>query len=202
MIDLLLATGNRDKIREIRALLSGLSFRIVTLDDLPGLPDVVEDCDTFEGNASKKALTLAKAAGMFALADDTGLVVPALGGDPGIYSARYAGEDVTYEDNCRKLIREMRDLPDGERSACFITVASVADPNGIIGTAEGRVDGVILREPRGEGGFGYDPVFYHEPSKGTFAEIPLETKNRISHRAMALAGVKKVLARLAEGNLE
>lgn len=202
MIDLLLATGNRDKITEITALLTDLSFHIVSAADRPDLPDVVEDQDTFEGNASKKALTLARATGMLALADDSGLVVPALNGEPGVFSARYAGENVTYADNNRKLIEAMKDLPDGERSAYFITVASVAAPDGVIGTAEGRVHGVILRELRGEGGFGYDPLFYHEPSGGTFAEIPLEKKNRVSHRARALEGIKKVLARLAAGNLE
>ncbi len=202
MIDLLLATGNRDKVKEISAMLADLSINILSAADRPDLPEVVEDQDTFEGNASKKALTLAKVTGMLALADDSGLVVPALNGDPGVYSARYAGEDVTYADNNRKLIESMKDLPDGERSAYFITVASVADPSGVIGTAEGRVHGQILREPRGDGGFGYDPLFYHEPSGATFAEISLEMKNRVSHRAQALEGAKKILARLAIGNLE
>jgi len=202
VIDLLLATNNRDKVTEIRALLADLPIRIVTTGDVGGLPEVVEDRETFEGNASKKALTLAKAAGMVALADDSGLVVPALGGEPGVYSSRYAGENVTYADNNRKLLEAMKDLDGDDRAAYFTTVASVADPRGVMGTAEGRVDGVILREPRGEGGFGYDPLFYHEPSGGTFAEIPMEVKNRVSHRARALEGAKKVLARLVEGNLE
>ncbi len=202
MRKLFLATGNKDKIAEIRRILADLPFRVVTVDDRPGLPEVIEDRDTLEGNASKKALALARATGLLSLADDTGLMVDALGGAPGVFSSRYAGEDATYADNCEKLLREMESVPDGERTAHFATVAAVALPTGVIGTAEGRVDGVILRQARGTGGFGYDPLFYHEPSKGTFAEITAEVKNRVSHRAAAMEGAKKILARLVEGNLE
>ncbi len=202
MRELLLATGNRDKIREISDLLSDLPFRIITTFDRPALPEVVEDQETLEGNAAKKALTLAKAANMLALADDTGLMVPAIGGEPGVFSSRYAGENVSYEDNCKKLVARMEGLEGDDRTAYFETVVAIASPDGLIGTTNGRVDGIIIAEGRGEGGFGYDPLFYHPPSKGTFAEIPLEQKNRISHRGLALAGAKKILARLLEGHLE
>lgn len=197
MTDLLLATGNRDKVTEILAKLAGLPFRVRTLDEFPGAPEVVEDCDTLEGNAVKKAIEIAQFSGLLSLADDTGLIVPAINGEPGVYSSRYAGEDATYADNVNKLADRMRDVPDGERGAYFESVIAIAYPDGVVGTAAGRVDGVILREPRGEGGFGYDPLFYHEESGATFAELSVAAKNQISHRALALDKAKKVLAGLA-----
>lgn len=193
MTDLVLATHNRDKVREIVRILGDLPVRYRTADEWPDIPEVDEDRDTFEGNAAKKAVTLAWGTGLLALADDTGLVVPALGGEPGVYSSRYAGEDVTYEENWRKLLARMEDLPDGARGAHFLCVAVLASPEGVVGTAEGRCDGVILRAPRGEGGFGYDPVFLHPPTGKTFAELPLEEKNRVSHRALAMERIKSVL---------
>jgi len=196
-MDLLLATGNKDKVKEITAKLAGLPYRVRTLDELAGAPEVVEDRDTLEGNAVKKAIEIAQFSGMLSLADDTGLIVPAIGGEPGVYSSRYAGEDATYADNVNKLAARMRDVPDRERSAYFECVIAIAYPDGVVGTAAGRVDGVILRAPRGEGGFGYDPLFYHEESGATFAEMSIRAKNKISHRALALDEAKKVLAALA-----
>ena len=198
MIDLLLATRNRDKVEEIRAILGGLPVRIRTVDDFPGLPEVEEDRPTLKGNAEKKALEVSRAAGIPALADDTGLFVPALGGAPGVFSSRYAGENVTYEENRRKLVREMENVPDGERGAYFLCVAALARPEGIVGTAEGRVDGTILREDRGEGGFGYDAVFYYPPLRRTFGELSGAEKNRISHRAAAIRAARGLIERLLQ----
>jgi XTP/dITP diphosphohydrolase len=198
MTDLLLATRNRDKVAEIVRILEGLPLRIRTPEEFPALPEVEEDGATFLENAAKKAVVLARGSGLLALADDTGLVVPALGGEPGIRSSRYAGEDVTYEDNCRLLLARMADIPEVRRGAYFVSVAAVADPEGFVGSAEGRCEGVILREPRGRGGFGYDPVFLHVPSGKTFAELTIEEKNRVSHRAAALRGIRGTLeARIA-----
>ncbi|MBN1825318.1 MAG: RdgB/HAM1 family non-canonical purine NTP pyrophosphatase [Candidatus Eisenbacteria bacterium] len=197
-MDLLLATRNRDKVEEIRSILRGLPLRLRTVDEFPGLPEVDEDRDTLKGNAEKKALVLAQRSGKAALADDTGLFVPALGGAPGVFSSRYAGEDASYEENRRKLIHEMRSVPDDERGAYFLCVAAVATPEGVVGTAEGRVDGSILRADRGEGGFGYDPVFYFPPLRRTFGEIGPEEKNRISHRAAAMRAVRPVIERLLD----
>lgn len=193
MRELLLATRNRDKVEEICAILSDLPFLILTPDDFPDLPEVEEDGETLEENASKKALVLAECSGLLSLADDTGLIVPALDGAPGVHSSRYAGEDVTYEENRNKLILEMKDIPDGSRGAYFACVAAVAEPEGIVGVAEGRCEGIILREARGEGGFGYDPIFLYEPEGKTFGELPAEEKNRISHRAIAMQEIRRTL---------
>ena len=126
--------------------------------------------------------------------------MPALGGAPGVFSSRYAGEDVTYGENRRKLIEEMRDVPDEERGAYFLCVAALARPEGIVGTAEGRVDGTILREDRGEGGFGYDAVFYYPPLERTFGELTAEEKNRISHRAAAMRAARDLIERSLPGD--
>ncbi|MFH1277639.1 MAG: RdgB/HAM1 family non-canonical purine NTP pyrophosphatase [Candidatus Eisenbacteria bacterium] len=195
MTEVVLATHNRDKVKEITRILGDLPVRFRTAGEWPDIPEVEEDRDTFEGNAAKKALALAEGTGLLALADDTGLVVPALGGEPGVYSSRYAGEDVTYEENWRKLLSRMENLPEEERGAYFLCVAVLASPEGVVGTAEGRCDGMILRKPRGEGGFGYDPVFLHPPTGRTFAELRVEEKNRVSHRALAMEGIKPALER-------
>ena len=192
MKEILLATKNRDKVREITRIFGDLPLTIRAAADFPDLPDVEEDGETLEENSAKKARVLAERTGMLAVADDTGLFVPALGGEPGVYSARYAGEDVTYEDNCRKLLRRMAGLEGNDRAAYFSCVAVVAGGD-FYRSSEGRVEGTILREPRGDGGFGYDPIFFHPPSGKTFAEISLEEKNRISHRALAMEGVRKAL---------
>lgn len=198
MTEVLLATRNRDKVREITRILGDLPVRFRTADEWPDIPEVVEDRDTCEGNATKKATALAGATGLLALADDTGLVVPAIGGEPGVYSSRYAGEDVSYEANWRKLLTRMDGLRDGERGAYFLCVVVLASPSGVVGVSEGRCEGSILRAPRGEGGFGYDPVFLYPPSGMTFAELPLDEKNRVSHRALAMEGIRPALrARLA-----
>ena len=190
---IILATANRDKIREMRHALDGLDVEILTRDDYPSLPGVVEDGASLEENARKKARTLADATGLVAIADDTGLEVEALGGEPGVYSSRYAGPGVTYEENVRELLRRMAGVPAGDRGALFRCVIALAEPSGAEILIEGTCEGTILEEPRGTGGFGYDPVF-QVPEKGrTFAEMSVEEKDRISHRGRAMARMRRLI---------
>lgn len=193
MRDIVLATRNRHKRDELAALLSDLDVRIRTMDEFPDVPEVVEDGETCQANAIKKAKTVAAATGMIAVADDTGLEVDALGGRPGVYAARYAGEQATYEDNWLKLLRELKGVPLARRTARFITVAAIASPEGDVQVAQGILDGQIAEEPSGSKGFGYDPVFLLPESGKTLAELSAEEKNRISHRAKAFAQVRQLL---------
>jgi len=193
MRDIVLATRNRHKRDELAALLSDLDVRIRTMDEFPNVPEVVEDGETCQANAIKKAKTVAGATGMIAVADDTGLEVDALGGRPGVYAARYAGEHATYEDNWRKLLRELKGVPLDRRTARFITVAAIASPEGDVQIAQGILEGQIAKEASGSKGFGYDPVFLLPESGKTLAELSPEEKNRISHRAKAFAQVRQLL---------
>jgi XTP/dITP diphosphohydrolase len=192
---LLVATGNPGKLKEIRRLLADSAVQVVGLDAYPELPEVVEDGDSFAANACKKAQQMAAATGCLTLADDSGLVVEALGGAPGVISARYAGEEGDDEANNRKLMQALRDVPDDRRQAAFHCVMALAEPGGRCRTFEGRISGMLLREPRGEGGFGYDPYFLVPEYGKTTAELSLDIKNRISHRGQAL---RKVLPALKE----
>ena len=188
---LVLATANPDKAREIVDVL-GPGFDV--LPRPADVPDVEETGTTLEDNARLKAVALVAATGEPALADDTGLEVDALGGAPGVYSSRYAGEHVTYADNVAKLRREMAGVPAGRRRARFRTVALVRFPDGRELVAEGVVDGVIAGEPRGTDGFGYDPLFVPDEGGGlTFAEMGLAAKNAISHRGRAVRAVARLL---------
>ncbi len=191
--ELVLATRNRHKGAELAALLADLPIRIRTMDEFPEVPDVVEDGDTCEANAIKKAREVSAATGLPAVADDTGLEVDALGGRPGVYAARFAGPEATYEDNCRKLLREMAGVPLARRTARFVTVAAVALPSQPVEVTTGRLDGLITEEAVGGRGFGYDPVFYVPQLGKTLAELSSEEKNRISHRAKAFAQVRDLL---------
>ena len=183
---LLIATKNEDKVREISRKLAGLDIEIKSLRDFPQIPDVVEDGEILAENALKKARAGYEATGLLTLADDTGLEVGALNGAPGVHSSRYAGENATYADNRRKLIREMEGVPHQERKAVFKTVVVLMGEDGIE-VVEGQCQGVITEEERGSGGFGYDPVFLIPQYNLTFAEMPLELKNKISHRGLAVA---------------
>jgi XTP/dITP diphosphohydrolase len=193
---LVLASANPDKVAEIAAILS--ASLDVELIPRPGeVPDVVEDGETLLDNARLKAVALVRATGSAAVADDTGLEVDALGGAPGVFSARYAGEDVTYADNVAKLLAELVRLPDGggERRARFRTVALAAFPDGREVWAEGQVEGTIVPEARGSGGFGYDPVFVPAEGDGrTFAEMSPAEKHGISHRGRAFRALATDLA--------
>ena len=191
--ELVLATRNRHKGEELGALLGDLGVRIRTMDEFPDVPDVIEDGNTCEANAIKKAKAVSKATGLLAVADDTGLEVDALGGRPGVYAARYAGEHASYEDNWRKLLQELSGVPHNRRTARFLTVAAMASPSGEVQVVTGQLQGVITEEPVGARGFGYDPVFFVPELGKTLAELSAEEKNRISHRAKAFAQVRKML---------
>jgi len=190
---LLLATKNPGKISEIKTLLKELGVEVLSLDDISGNPpEVVEDGDTFAANARKKALAAARWAGMPALADDSGLVVPALGGEPGVHSSRYAGEDGNSEANMALLLERMEKIPELERLAHFVCVLVLAAADGRIWQAGGRVDGLITFRKEGEGGFGYDPIFFYIPADKTFAQMGAAEKNRVSHRYRALKSFGKM----------
>ncbi len=183
---LLLATANPHKAGELRELLSAIGVQVLTLADLPSeieAEQVEEDEPTLEGNALKKARYWAERSGFTTLADDTGLEVEMLGGAPGVYSARYAGEDATYEDNVRKLLAELQGVE--ERKAQFRTVLAYVSPQGEH-LVDGICDGIIVKEVRGAGGFGYDPIFLPNGFEQTFAEMNSALKNSISHRGRAL----------------
>lgn len=182
-----LATKNPGKLKELRQLLQGFPVEIKSLADFGPIPEVEEDGETFDDNAYKKAAFTARALGLPAIADDSGLVVEALGGAPGVRSARYAGENATDRENIARLLAEMENRTD--RRAAFECVISIAVPAGPALTYEGRCEGKITAEPKGTSGFGYDPVFYSPEYGRTFAELSSEEKNRISHRGKALAQV-------------
>ena len=197
--EIVLATHNPDKRVEIAALLSDLGIRVRSLAEFPQAPMVVEDGQTCEANAIKKAKTIANYTRLTAVADDTGLEVDALGGRPGVHAARYAGAHVCYEDNWKKLLHELNGVPVEQRGARFLTVVAIARPGREqVETVEGVLNGVIAQRPAGSAGFGYDPVFFVPELGKTLAELtPLE-KNRISHRAQAFAKAKFVLQRLEQ----
>ena len=192
-MELVLATTNPDKQEELVSLLCDLGYTIRTMDEFDSVPRVIEDGETCQANAMKKATALARHTGMLALADDTGLEVEALGGRPGVYAARYAGEEATYEDNWRKLLRELKGVPADKRVARFRTAVAIAEPSSEVEVVEGVLDGRITESPSGTEGFGYDPVFLVPELGKTLAQLTLEQKNRISHRARALAKAKEVL---------
>lgn len=191
---LVLATRNKHKLEEIDAIFNFEGLQISSALDYPEIPDVVEDGDTLEANAIKKAVTLAKALDCWAMADDSGLEVDALDGAPGVYSARYAGEDVSYDANNVKLLHELSDKDN--RAAAFRTVIALSDPAGNTRTVEGRCDGAIIDACRGDEGFGYDPLFVPAGYDLTFAELGSEEKNQISHRARALKAAEAAWADL------
>ena len=191
-MDILLATNNRHKVEEISHLLSAAEFTVKSLDDFPGLPKTVEDQPTLEGNALKKAREAFAATGLLTLADDTGLECYYLELKPGVLSARYAGETATYSDNNSKLLSALKGVPPRRRNARFRTVIAIVG-KGIEKVVEGRLEGLIAESPRGTNGFGYDPLFVPEGSWRSYAEMSIEEKNRISHRALAVSGGIEVL---------
>ena len=194
---LIIATRNVHKLEEIHAIFDfpldkaqgGQGLELLSALDFPDIPDTVEDRDTFEGNAIKKAQELCDATGLPAMADDSGLEVDALGGAPGVTSARYAGEPCDYAANNQKLLRELEGKEN--RRARFRTVIALARPGEEPLSVEGTCEGIIIEESRGSNGFGYDPLFVPDGYSETFAELPAEVKNKISHRANALAQASK-----------
>lgn len=193
---ILIATKNRGKLREVQDILSGLPVVMATLDQFPDLPDAVEDADTFAGNAERKAMHYARLTGLWTLADDSGLEVDALGGAPGVYSARYAGRQGDDAANNAKLIAQLANVPPEKRTARFKCAIALAGPEGTLATACGTFEGLIVDAPRGANGFGYDPHFFVSELGMTAAQLPPEQKNRISHRAQALTAILPDLQRL------
>lgn len=194
MMELVVATGNAGKLKEIRRLLESYDVKVLGLDQFPDAPDVVEDGETFSANAAKKAETIARLTGLPCLADDSGLSVSALDGRPGVHSARFSGENANDQSNNLKLLEEMASIPEGQRQAAFFCVMALSLPDQPTRFFEGRVEGTILHEPQGDGGFGYDPLFWLPDFNCTMAEIPLDEKNRISHRGQALRQVVEFLS--------
>ncbi|MEN8246299.1 MAG: XTP/dITP diphosphatase [Thermodesulfobacteriota bacterium] len=188
-ISIVIATRNKGKTAEISALLEGFPVLVKNLDDFGPIPEVEEDGETFDENAYKKASFTARILGLPALADDSGLLVDALDGAPGVHSARFAGPEATDQDRCRKLLQDMQ--YHDKREAAFACVISIAVPTGPALTYEGECRGVLTREPQGENGFGYDPIFYFPPLKKTFAQLTREEKSRVSHRGKALREVRE-----------
>ncbi len=185
---IVLASNNAHKTEEFRRYFreSGLPIEIITMHEAGFDAEIAEDADTFEGNAYLKAKAVCDATGMCAIADDSGLEVDALGGAPGVFSARYCGKHGDDDANNQKLLRELADVPDEKRTARFVSAICAVRPDGEYVTVRGTAEGIILREKRGDGTFGYDPLFYYEPLGKTFAELDGSTKNSISHRGNAL----------------
>lgn len=191
---LVLATQNKNKVKEFQHLLKDFKIEIRSLADFGPIPEVVEDGDTFDDNAYKKAHHTARVLGLPAIADDSGLVVEALNGEPGVYSARYAGENATDDENTEKLLINLKEH--SNRKASFKCVISIAVPSGPALTYEGECHGTIIDEKRGDNGFGYDPVFYCEEFDKTFAELSMDEKSSISHRGKALAEIKSEIDKI------
>jgi XTP/dITP diphosphohydrolase len=192
-MEIVLATRNKKKVEEIKRITDGMEIQIFTLDDFLGCPEVEEDGTTFEENAIKKAVTVARYTGKPALADDSGLEVYALSGAPGTLSARYAGEGADDRRNLEKLLYEMRSMVGRERRARFVCCVALALPDGSVNNFYGYAEGRIGMEPKGLHGFGYDPIFYPDGYSKTFAEMSEREKDAISHRGKALREVQRYL---------
>lgn len=195
---IVLATNNSGKVREINELLAPHGIEAVSMAEYPEIGEIIEDGDTFRDNAVIKATTVGRHTGMVSLADDSGLEVDCLNGAPGVHSARFAGDDRNDRANNEKLLELIKGVPAEKRTARFRCVIAISMPDGWIYTAEGTCEGVIAEEPKGDGGFGYDPLFFLPELGKTLAELDLETKNKISHRGKALAGALEILFEVIE----
>jgi XTP/dITP diphosphohydrolase len=191
-VELIVATRNPHKLREISQMLQGLPYEVKSLSEVGDFPEVEEDGKTFEENAKKKALDIVQRTGKWVLADDSGLCVEALGGEPGVLSARFAGPEKNDLENNLKLLRLLSGFPPVRRKAYFYCAVAIAKP-GQIQLVSGRVDGLIADEMKGTNGFGYDSLFFYPPLNCTFGELESEKKNQLSHRSKALAEAKKIL---------
>ena len=190
---LFLATGNQHKVKEMKEILADIDIEILSQADYSDLPEVIEDTDTFRGNALKKARELGDYVGLPAIADDSGLVVEALNGRPGVYSARFAGEEATDEENNNKLLDLLAEVPPEQRQAHFTCAMAFVTPAGEEEIVIGKCQGQIAAQPKGEAGFGYDPLFIPEGYEASFAQLGSEIKNKISHRGRALEKMEQVL---------
>ena len=199
---IVVATHNKDKFKELYHGLKSLKIKLLSLEDFPEIGEIIEDGKTLEENALIKARTVNQLTSLPAISDDTGLFVDALNGDPGIYSARYAGENSTYLDNVNKMLHEMKNIPEGKRQAKFSTVMAYVDGKREL-IAEGFVKGIISNKIKGIGGFGYDSIFYIRNKGKTFSEMSIEEKNLISHRSRAIDALKaKLASNLSNLNIE
>lgn len=196
---LVLATANRAKARELRALLGGIPHRVLDLTDFPSLRLPPEGAHSYADNALLKARAVAAATRVLALADDSGIEVDALGGRPGVLSARYGGEGLSDEERCLAMLRELRGVPPARRTARYRCVVALSTPEGRDVTTDGVVEGIILERPRGTAGFGYDPLFYYPALGATFAEISPEAKHAVSHRGRAMARARRILLEWSAG---
>lgn len=192
--DILIATQNRDKLREIQRLVEGLPFRFVIPGDLGIKASPEETETTFLGNATLKARHYAALSGLPAVADDSGLSIDAMNGEPGVYSSRFCGENATYPERFEEIWRRLHDGPEDRRTAHFTCAVVMVEAGGVVFETEQHVHGLIVSSPRGAHGFGYDPIFFHPPSGCTTAELSREAKDRISHRGKAFAKLRDFLA--------
>ena len=192
-MEIVIATRNKKKVEEFKRILSDIDIKLLSMDDFPSCPEVIEDGETFEENAVKKALSVAKYSNKISVSDDSGLEVYALKGAPGIRSARYAGDKADDFSNIEKLLTEMKDIPDDKRGARFVCSIAVAYPDGKVEIFNGITEGYIGWKPKGERGFGYDPIFYPMGYNRTFAEMLPEEKDALSHRGKALRKFKKYI---------
>lgn len=195
---IIFATGNAGKMREIRLILGDLGCEILSMKEAGANPEIVENGLTFAENAEIKAKAVWACTGDIVLADDSGLVVDYIGGEPGIYSARYMGEDTSYEIKNRNIIDRLEDAPEAERTARFLCNIAAVMPDGRVLHTEASMEGVIAREPVGSGGFGYDPILLIPEYGVTSAELTMEQKNRISHRGKALEAMKNAIRKVLE----
>ncbi|MBO4635724.1 MAG: RdgB/HAM1 family non-canonical purine NTP pyrophosphatase [Clostridiales bacterium] len=196
---IIIATGNKDKVREINEILQGTGFEAVSMKDAGVEADIVEDADSFRGNALKKAMAVHELTKEYVMADDSGICIDALDGAPGIYSARFCGEDSTYPEKFKKIFEMLRDVPEEERTAHFTCAIAVVKPDGTSFTVEEYFNGVLHETPDGENGFGYDPIFYVPEYGMTSARMSPELKNSMSHRGKAL---RSAVAKLLEDNAD
>jgi XTP/dITP diphosphohydrolase len=195
---LLVATKNKKKLEEIKDILKGLKLNIISLADFPMTPRIVENGKTFRENAIKKAVKTARFTGQLTMGEDSGLCVDALGGKPGVYSARFSGKDKSDEKNNRKLLEVLKDLPATKRKAHYCCAVALADTHGLIGVVEGKCYGIIGVAPKGRFGFGYDPLFIIPKYKKTFAQLGPRIKHKMSHRYRALEKTRKLLQKYIE----
>ena len=198
MTQLVVATRNKKKLSEIREILKGIDLGLFSLDAYKNAPQVLENGKTFQENAVKKAVKLARFTGKLCLGEDSGLCVDVLGGGPGIYSARFAGRDKNDIENNLKLLDLLKGLPFSERKAHYVCAVALADRRGLLGIAEGRCFGLIAFEPKGSAGFGYDPLFYIPKYKKTFAQLGEKIKHKMSHRYHALKKARRIIQKYIE----
>lgn len=191
---IVIATGNKDKVREINEILKDTGFDAVSMKEIGINPEIVEDADTFEGNALIKAKAVHELTGDYVMADDSGLCIDALDGAPGVYSARFCGEDSTYEEKFAKIFEMLKDVPEEKRSAQFVCAIAVVRPDGTNFTVRGECHGILHETPMGTNGFGYDPIFYVPEFGMTTAQMNPEQKHQISHRGKALRAMVEKLS--------